>query len=317
METRPFGCHVTLYCLHLPSSSALGWDRRASRICPLRLYIANNNDGRYMSFIYLPDSDCFICTSIQRNSSCRHIRELRLKPIIQMAVRKNKRANLVIARIIPLLVIRAFAYACYAVTKPLCGERLLVQQYPRLCPNRALVDYLIHPYPDYNRSPRVGAGAAIIVIFYVILIPVLTTYIRLLYTVIWNTGFLPRGAQWAQQREEAEESSGGRRKHRKEKGREKRHEHAQEKAEHPRRDVESGLDYNAPGKAYPFDASGLESFYSKDVFVCMEDGRPPYCSKCCQYKTDRAHHCREVDRCVRKMDHFCPWYCPIQRFPTI
>lgn len=72
-------------------------------------------------------------------------------------------------------------------------------------------------------------------------------------------------------------------------------------------DVERGLDYAAGGKAYPLDTTGIESFYTKDVFVCQPDGRPPYCSTCCQFKTDRAHHCREVNRCVRKMDHFCPW----------
>ncbi|GES64271.1 palmitoyltransferase pfa5 [Aspergillus terreus] len=72
-------------------------------------------------------------------------------------------------------------------------------------------------------------------------------------------------------------------------------------------DVERGPDYHAAATAFPLDAAGLESFYTKDVFVCQPDGRPLYCSTCCQYKTDRAHHCREVDRCVRKMDHFCPW----------
>ncbi|KAL2002866.1 hypothetical protein VTN02DRAFT_5703 [Thermoascus thermophilus] len=206
-----------------------------------------------------------------------------------MAARRNKRANLAIARIIPVLVIGAFAYASYAVTKPLC------------------VDYLIHPYPDYSRSPRVGAGAAIIAVYYVLLFPVIVTYLRLLYTVIWKTGFLPRGAQWKRERDEAEESAGHHRKRRRRRKREKAFGPAQEKIEpQPQADVESGLDYT-PGKAFPFDASGLESFYSKDVFVCMEDGRPPYCSKCSQFKTDRAHHCREVDRCVRKMDHFCPW----------
>ena len=52
---------------------------------------------------------------------------------------------------------------------------------------------------------------------------------------------------------------------------------------------------------------GLEAFYTKDVFVCEDDGRPIWCSKCLNWKPDRTHHCREVDRCVRKMDHFCPW----------
>merc|ERR1719334_127381 len=31
------------------------------------------------------------------------------------------------------------------------------------------------------------------------------------------------------------------------------------------------------------------------------------CSKCCSIKPDRAHHCSVCQRCIRKMDHHCPW----------
>lgn len=31
------------------------------------------------------------------------------------------------------------------------------------------------------------------------------------------------------------------------------------------------------------------------------------CPKCCSIKPDRAHHCSVCQRCVRKMDHHCPW----------
>lgn len=55
------------------------------------------------------------------------------------------------------------------------------------------------------------------------------------------------------------------------------------------------------------DSPGLEAFYSKDVFVCEADGRPKWCSHCRQWKPDRAHHSRELGRCVKKMDHLCPW----------
>lgn len=55
------------------------------------------------------------------------------------------------------------------------------------------------------------------------------------------------------------------------------------------------------------DSPGLEKFYSKDVFVCEADGRPKWCSGCRQWKPDRAHHSSELGRCVRKMDHLCPW----------
>lgn len=62
----------------------------------------------------------------------------------------------------------------------------------------------------------------------------------------------------------------------------------------------------APPDTNP-DSPGLELFYSKDVFVCEVDGRPKWCSSCKQWKPDRSHHSSELGRCVRKMDHLCPW----------
>lgn len=47
------------------------------------------------------------------------------------------------------------------------------------------------------------------------------------------------------------------------------------------------------------------------IFLCevYGDPRPPIirCPKCLCIKPPRAHHCRICFRCVRKMDHHCPW----------
>ncbi|RWS14074.1 Dnz1-like protein [Dinothrombium tinctorium] len=31
------------------------------------------------------------------------------------------------------------------------------------------------------------------------------------------------------------------------------------------------------------------------------------CSKCETYRPPKAHHCRICRKCIRKMDHHCPW----------
>jgi palmitoyltransferase len=51
---------------------------------------------------------------------------------------------------------------------------------------------------------------------------------------------------------------------------------------------------------------GLE-FTTKDAFICDNNGKPRFCDHCNAYKPDRTHHCSEVGRCVKRMDHFCPW----------
>ena len=135
----------------------------------------------------------------------------------------------------------------------------------------------------------------------------LGTYFRLLYTVVRNPGYLPLGADRLQA-DAAEQDS---KPSNKRLGRWSSTSQQTEKVDEAS-DLEHGRS-NYPGsQGFQGDALSLESFYTKNVFVCQDDGRPQYCSTCCQYKTDRAHHCREINRCVAKMDHFCPWYVEIQ-----
>ncbi|KAI9367095.1 zf-DHHC-domain-containing protein [Aspergillus egyptiacus] len=202
-----------------------------------------------------------------------------------MAGQPDRRINLAVARGIPPILFGILIYACYVITKALC------------------VDYLIRPKSIYSRPSRVGTGAAIIAVFYILLLFVVVTYLRLLYNVVWNPDLLPRRSVSTHDQDSARHSQTHSRRKRKGHRRSKTSE-VSDKADV---DVERALDYNGAPMTVPWDMPGLESFYKKDVFVCQPDGRPIYCSKCCHYKPDRAHHCREVDKCVRKMDHFCPW----------
>lgn len=125
-----------------------------------------------------------------------------------------------------------------------------------------------------------------------------STYFRLLYTVIFNPGYVPRGPQWHAQQNK------------------KKREKAEIGAEangsfSDGSDFVTGVAYSPPnGQAGPpttESAPGLQDFFSRNIYVCQGDGRPIWCSTCQNWKPDRAHHCGEVNRCVRKMDHFCPW----------
>lgn len=40
---------------------------------------------------------------------------------------------------------------------------------------------------------------------------------------------------------------------------------------------------------------------------CDDDGNWTVCTRCETYRPPRAHHCRICERCIRRMDHHCPW----------
>ncbi|KAF2202976.1 zf-DHHC-domain-containing protein [Delitschia confertaspora ATCC 74209] len=52
----------------------------------------------------------------------------------------------------------------------------------------------------------------------------------------------------------------------------------------------------------------LDRYFERhEAFICDYQGKPRFCEKCNNYKPDRTHHCSQIGRCVRRMDHFCPW----------
>ncbi|CUS14744.1 unnamed protein product [Tuber aestivum] len=68
--------------------------------------------------------------------------------------------------------------------------------------------------------------------------------------------------------------------------------------------------YCAYGPPRPNTSAGyqnLDEWFQRDAFVCENDGLPRWCVHCQLWKPDRSHHCSELQRCVWRMDHFCPW----------
>jgi palmitoyltransferase len=161
------------------------------------------------------------------------------------------------------------------------------------------VDYLLNPPPAIH-FPRPGPAIVILVVYYTLLFFVLVSYARLLYTVIVNPGYIPRGAAYYEheqhfRKKEKEALMTGRKVGK-----------IDGANGYPKTQSYPGTIFGGRPSSENW-SDGLEDFYSKDVFVCEQDGRPIWCSMCTNWKPDRTHHCREVGRCVRKMDHFCPW----------
>lgn len=218
-----------------------------------------------------------------------------------MAAKSRKATNLWVARIIPLILIGLIIYSAYVVTKVFA------------------IGYLINP-PWGLVQRRPGSAAAILLCYYLLLIPVIFCYARLIQTIVTNPGYLPRGAAWYQQRADAIAHKQGARR-----GYHRKRRSISEKASNSvppwpigSQDPETGSSNHSSlttSKEHtthpsPHGNDHLSTdipFWQRDIFVCNPDGRPAFCSTCFNYKPDRTHHCSEVDRCVLKMDHFCPW----------
>ena len=134
---------------------------------------------------------------------------------------------------------------------------------------------------------QTGLAIAFLVLYFVFLLLTLSTYLRLLLVVTFDAGLVPLPAESIQRRNDAKRAA-------------KRSRHSKTV------DVES-LRYNVGPQGPSGQSPGLEMYYTKDAFVCESDGRPRWCPDCMAFKPDRGHHSSEMDRCVYKMDHFCPW----------
>ncbi|KAI9715071.1 MAG: hypothetical protein M1812_006189 [Candelaria pacifica] len=199
----------------------------------------------------------------------------------------QKSFNLIIARIVPIILIGLAGYVTWIVVVQIC------------------IDYLLRLSATASHARRPKAAIAILVIYFILLVFLIVCYFRLLQTVITNPGYVPRSSLWYQQQKQPKRTKGPPPNPSQEKPKKKTwHSHSRQP------EYGEGAASSTGGSLYPditAPASGLEAFYTKDVFVCQNDGRPIWCSTCLNWKPDRTHHCREVERCVRKMDHFCPW----------
>lgn len=198
----------------------------------------------------------------------------------------NRAATRWTVRLVPVFIVGAFGVATYAVVARLCGKP---SYHPRLPWQDSLVfanaarntvQYL------YLHRHKPGLTAGFLILYFLFFILTFASYIRVLSAVQIDAGLVPLTNS---QQQDLEDVSG-----------EKRQSYRSRRNRDPEENPWTPPDPNP-------DSPGLEAFYSKDVFACEADGRPKWCSECRQWKPDRAHHSSEMGRCVRKMDHLCPW----------
>lgn len=157
---------------------------------------------------------------------------------------------------------------------------------------------------------RNGAGIAIIVLYFVFLFPMASSYLRLLITIP-HPGYIEKGsptaatpvkpAKEAPPQHNIQASCTSTKVQDGTNQTSKKSQHlAPKELEITELDIKAILSGELPPPP------GTERFYSKDVFACDQNGLPIWCGVCSNWKPDRSHHGSDFGRCVLKMDHFCP-----------
>jgi palmitoyltransferase len=55
------------------------------------------------------------------------------------------------------------------------------------------------------------------------------------------------------------------------------------------------------------EGASTKHFDLLDAYICDYKGAPLWCETCHNWKPDRAHHSSQLGRCIRRMDHYCPY----------
>ncbi|TGZ78256.1 zf-DHHC-domain-containing protein [Ascodesmis nigricans] len=232
-----------------------------------------------------------------------------------MGARSARLANLWTARLMPFVLLGAFGFASWVLIHRVCTM------------------YLI------RKTKETSLAIALITIYAIILLLLVSSYIRVAVTVTFNPGYIPRGpagfgddannTDTLNESEKPATSSSTSRTF----SQDLQHPQPGETTavnlprlpsttsltdvlrSGPRAEHAPYLHHSNPPRTPnvprpsgpdPF-PSNLSLFTSKSIFVCESDGYPRWCSQCNIWKPDRAHHCSEMNRCIWRMDHFCPW----------
>ncbi|MCJ1308037.1 palmitoyltransferase pfa5 [Agyrium rufum] len=224
-----------------------------------------------------------------------------------MASDTHKQMNKWVARVIPLILAGLIGYSSWVVVREICSKIDIPRG--QNSTDARIVDYLIKP-SKYIYSARPGAAIAILALYFTFLLLMTISFLRVISAIIVETGFIERGPNYESSRSRAQRRSSTRSRTDSASHRHGERRRSRSRRRDPEDNVQlAGVPYDPEATRPTGDKDGpdLSAFYTKKAFICEGDGRPKWCTKCLNWKPDRTHHCREIDRCVRKMDHFCPW----------
>ncbi|KAK7515384.1 DHHC palmitoyltransferase-domain-containing protein [Phyllosticta citriasiana] len=193
---------------------------------------------------------------------------------------RPSRTSLVSAFVVPVLVIGQAAWATYVVCFQLAHQRLM------------------------TRDDQRGPGCAVIVLQALFIFMSGITYMRLIQVIYTDPGLLPLGISRAKPEDQATDDMKAVMKRWSEKRSVIQHTRPEDAL--AREELFKELAAHNQLQA-ELRMEALKSFRPKDMFIVAADGLPRWCKTCETFKPDRTHHCSDLGRCVRRMDHFCPW----------
>ncbi|KFY21578.1 hypothetical protein V493_07288 [Pseudogymnoascus sp. VKM F-4281 (FW-2241)] len=168
-----------------------------------------------------------------------HIKQQVELPGTDMAPVNPEAVNKWAGRIVPAFLAGTVAYATYVFVAQLC------------------VDFLLK-----GHRPRPGISAALLAIYFILCLFMTITYARLVYIVTVDPGYLPLGAAAKRYNKGDKNVS------------------LQNNGAENRANDALGPEYRSSETAIirddGADSPGLELFYTKDIFVCSQDGRPKW-----------------------------------------
>jgi palmitoyltransferase len=189
--------------------------------------------------------------------------------MLTQADRNRIAVNLWTARITPVVLAGVVVYTTYVLVALLCGTSNCRRQEAVCFANFNVVNYLLIKHNDK------AAAVPILAIYFLLFILMTVSFLRLVHIIVIDPPYAPLGPAAIHDRQRYNERE-----------RARPNDNGIAMGEYNPRKSLGGASPEATGSDNDPDSPSLELFYTKDVFVCDVDGRPIWCSECCNWYVD-------------------------------